>query len=68
MPDVATDVTEFRQLVADHGRDPQSVAINIQIMDTANLDKLKGLIEAVEEGINGADEHLLVHVKRMAAM
>jgi len=41
MPDVAADVEAFRQLVADHDRDPDSVAINIQIMDTANLDKLK---------------------------
>ena len=41
MPNVAEDVEAFRQLVSENDRDPDSVAINIQIMDTANLDKLK---------------------------
>jgi probable F420-dependent oxidoreductase len=42
MGDVAADLASFRQLVEDCGRDPDSVAINIQIMDTSDLDKLKG--------------------------
>ena len=40
--DVAQDVTNFKKLVVEAGRDPASVAINIQIMDTTDLDKLKG--------------------------
>jgi probable F420-dependent oxidoreductase len=40
--DVEQDVTNFKNLVAEQGRDPASVAINIQIMDTTDLDKLKG--------------------------
>jgi len=39
--DVATTIAEFKQLVEDAGRDPANVEINIQIMDTQNLDKLK---------------------------
>ena len=34
----------------------------------ADLTKLKGLIEAAEQEIGGADEALLAHVKKMAAM
>lgn len=41
MGDVAADLASFRELVAECGRDPDSVAINIQIMDTSDLDKLK---------------------------
>ena len=41
MGDVASAIDGFRQMVEDAGRDPQSVEINIQIMDTNNLDKLK---------------------------
>jgi probable F420-dependent oxidoreductase len=41
MGDVATTVAAFREEVKAAGRDPDSVAINIQIMDTSNLDKLK---------------------------
>ena len=41
LPDVAAALDSFRQLVAGQGRDPDAVAINLQIMDTANLDKLK---------------------------
>jgi len=41
LPDVAQDVTNFKNLVAELGRDPDTVAINLQIMDTGNLDKLK---------------------------
>jgi probable F420-dependent oxidoreductase len=42
MGDVPRAITEFRELVKQQGRDPDSVQINIQIMDTTNLDKLKG--------------------------
>ena len=41
MGDVAQSVAAFRELVARYGRDPDDVEVNIQIMDTANLDKLK---------------------------
>jgi probable F420-dependent oxidoreductase len=41
LPDVKSALESFRQLVAEQGRDPASVAINLQIMDTTNLDKLK---------------------------
>ncbi len=41
LPDAAQAVTDFRKLVEQCGRDPTTVAINIQIMDTSNLDKLK---------------------------
>jgi probable F420-dependent oxidoreductase len=41
LPDIAADIADFRQLVEEHGRDPNAVAINLQIMDTSDLDKLK---------------------------
>ena len=41
MGDVATTLAEFREEVREAGRDPGEVEFNIQIMDTANLDKLK---------------------------
>jgi probable F420-dependent oxidoreductase len=41
MADVAADIADFQQQVEDAGREPGSVAINIQIMDTTNLDRLK---------------------------
>lgn len=41
MGEVATTVAAFREEVKAAGRDPEDVAINIQIMDTANLDRLK---------------------------
>ncbi len=41
MGDVQQAVAEFREEVKCAGRDPESVRINIQIMDIANLDKLK---------------------------
>ena len=41
MGDVAASIQGFRQLVEHAQRDPDSVEINIQIMDTQNLDKLK---------------------------
>ncbi len=41
MGDVETALTDFREEVRAAGRDPDDVEINIQIMDTANLDKLK---------------------------
>jgi alkanesulfonate monooxygenase SsuD/methylene tetrahydromethanopterin reductase-like flavin-dependent oxidoreductase (luciferase family) len=41
MGDVATALAEFREAVGRAGRAPTEVEINIQIMDTANLDKLK---------------------------
>ncbi len=40
--DVEADLADFRRLVEEAGREPGSVAINIQIMDTTDLDKLKG--------------------------
>ncbi len=39
--DVATALEEFREEVKAAGRDPADIEINIQIMDTGNLDKLK---------------------------
>ena len=41
MGDVPAALTGFRELVKQQGRDPDSVQINIQIMDTTDLDKLK---------------------------
>ena len=41
MGDVAESVASFKELVKAAGRDPDQVEINIQIMDTLNLDKLK---------------------------
>ncbi len=41
LPDVKSALASFRQLVAEQGRDPDAVAINLQIMDTTDLDKLK---------------------------
>ena len=41
MGDVATTLAEFREDVRRAGRDPDDIEINIQIMDTGNLDKLK---------------------------
>ena len=41
LPDPEQAVTDFRKLVEECGRDPDQVAINIQIMDTSDLDKLK---------------------------
>ena len=39
--DPSAALADFRNIVEDCGRDPAEVAICIQIMDTANLDKLK---------------------------
>jgi len=41
MGDVETTLNEFREEVRAAGRDPEEIEINIQIMDTANLDRLK---------------------------
>ena len=41
MGDVAESVNSFREQVKAAGRDPDKVGINIQIMDTNNLDKLR---------------------------
>lgn len=41
MGEVAVTLEAFREEVRQAGRDPDSVEINIQIMDTSNLDKLK---------------------------
>jgi probable F420-dependent oxidoreductase len=41
MGDVAQTLAAFREEVKAAGRDPQDVEINIQIMDTGNLDMLK---------------------------
>ena len=41
MGDVETTLAEFREEVMQAGRDPADVEINIQIMDTSNLDRLK---------------------------
>jgi probable F420-dependent oxidoreductase len=41
LPDIKQAISDFRQQVTDAGRDPDQVAINLQIMDTSNLDKLK---------------------------
>ena len=39
--DVAESIASFREEVRAAGRDPESVEINVQIMDTENLDRLK---------------------------
>ena len=41
MGEVAASVASFREEVRAAGRNPDDVEINIQIMDTSNLDKLK---------------------------
>jgi len=41
LADVEAGLENFRQLVEEQGRDPGGVSINIQIMDTSNLDRLK---------------------------
>jgi probable F420-dependent oxidoreductase len=41
MGDVAETLAVFREEVKAAGRNPEEVEINIQIMDTSNLDKLK---------------------------
>ncbi len=41
MGDVASTLASFREEVKDAGRSPEDVEVNIQIMDIANLDKLK---------------------------
>lgn len=41
MGEVAETLAAFREEVRAVGRDPDDVEINIQVMDTANLDKLK---------------------------
>jgi len=41
MGDVPATLADFREEVRQAGRDPADVEINIQIMDTGNLDKLK---------------------------
>jgi probable F420-dependent oxidoreductase len=41
LPDVIRAVGDFRELVKICDRDPDTVAINVQIMDTTDLDKLK---------------------------
>jgi len=41
MGDVASSLAQFREEVCSAGRDPDDIEINIQIMDTSNLDKLK---------------------------
>ena len=41
MGDVAATIAEFREEVKQAGRETSEVEINMQIMDTANLDKLK---------------------------
>ena len=41
LPDVAQAVADFRRQVEEAGRAPGSVAINLQIMDTDNLERLK---------------------------
>lgn len=41
MGEVAETVASFREEVKQAGRDPDDIEINIQIMDTSNLDRLK---------------------------
>ena len=41
MGDVAASIVAFKAQVREAGRDPDDVEINIQIMDTGNMDKLK---------------------------
>lgn len=41
MGDVASTVAAFKEEIREAGRNPDDVEINIQIMDTDNLDKLK---------------------------
>ncbi|GHD06324.1 LLM class F420-dependent oxidoreductase [Halioglobus japonicus] len=39
--DVAASIAAFKEQVREAGRNPDEVEINIQIMDTSNMDKLK---------------------------
>ncbi len=41
MGDVALTVAAFKEEIQEVGRNPEEVEINIQIMDTSNLDRLK---------------------------
>ena len=41
MGDVAETLAAFKEEVREAGRDPEEIEINIQIMDTSNMDKLK---------------------------
>lgn len=41
MGDVEQTLEDFREEVKEAGRSPEDIEINIQIMDTSNLDKLK---------------------------
>ena len=41
LPDIENDVKNFRQLVADNGRDPASVEITLVVMAPVTADLLK---------------------------
>ena len=41
LADPEKEIAAFRESVRTHGRDPADVEINVQIMDTSNLDRLK---------------------------
>ncbi|MAY36606.1 MAG: LLM class F420-dependent oxidoreductase [Spongiibacteraceae bacterium] len=41
LPNIETAVSEFKQMVEDNGRDPNSVEITLQVMDSPTPDKLK---------------------------
>ena len=76
LPDAAKAVADFRRMTEEAGRAPGSVAINLQIMDTGNLDKLKGYrdlgIERATFGVStdlwDKPEAMLPLIDRVAAM
>jgi alkanesulfonate monooxygenase SsuD/methylene tetrahydromethanopterin reductase-like flavin-dependent oxidoreductase (luciferase family) len=41
LTDVKVQLSSFRQMLVDNGRDPDSVAVTVQTMITPDLDKLK---------------------------
>ncbi len=46
LPEPAVQIAQFREQVAAHGRDPDSVEITLVVMDDPNADKLKRLRDA----------------------
>ena len=59
MGDVAESLASFREEVKHAGRDPDKVVINIQILDTKNLDKLKEYRDlGIQRATIGVSENL----------
>ena len=76
LPDVAAALDDFRRQVAGFDRDPDTVAINLQIMDTGNTDKLKQYrdlgIERATIGVSvdmwDKPEQVMPMIERVAAI